>query len=80
MHRGVRTVLDIGVVGLAFATAIVTSLTAFYFGEPWGTTEDYLTVILIGTAAQTVLKAVTDSLEQRAADRDDTEAEPEPAA
>lgn len=73
VQRGLRMVLDLGVIALAVSTAVVASLSAFYFGETWGTTEDYLTVILIGTGAQVVVKAITDAVEQRAADTDDSE-------
>jgi hypothetical protein len=47
---------------LALLTSIVVSIVAglgtFYFAKSFGSLEDYLTVIVIGSAAQTVLKAV----------------------
>jgi hypothetical protein len=42
----------------------VTSLSAFYFGKTFGTWEDYVTVIFVGTAAQAFLKPITDTLAQ----------------
>lgn len=47
---------------IGLAVAIVTGLSLFYFGKTFGTCEDYLTVIVVGTAAQTVAKAILDNL------------------
>jgi hypothetical protein len=49
---------------LAFTViaGIVAGLVAFYFDEPWGTTEDYLTVIFVGAAAQVLTQGVADTV------------------
>ena len=47
---------------LSVAVSIVAGLTAFYFGKSFGTLGDYLTVIVVGTAAQALLKAVLDQM------------------
>jgi hypothetical protein len=49
---------DAAVLALTVLVAIVGGLSTFYFGKPWGTLEDYLTVIVVGAAAQTALKAI----------------------
>jgi hypothetical protein len=59
-----RFVGDAMVVALSVATGVVTSLSAFYFGKTFGTWEDYVTVIFVGTAAQAFLKPITDTLAQ----------------
>ncbi|HXM86301.1 MAG TPA: hypothetical protein VN889_01580, partial [Solirubrobacteraceae bacterium] len=41
-----------------FGASIVAGLSTFYFNKTFGSAEDYLTVIVIGTAAQTLLKVV----------------------
>ncbi|HSZ13205.1 MAG TPA: hypothetical protein VK790_04140 [Solirubrobacteraceae bacterium] len=43
--------------------SIVAGLSAFYFYKTFGSVEDYLTVIVVGTAAQVVLKAVVNHTE-----------------
>jgi hypothetical protein len=64
LGRTKRFVGDAMVVALSVATGTVASLSAFYFGKPFGTIEDFLTVIFVGTAAQAFLKPVTDVLAQ----------------
>jgi hypothetical protein len=53
---------DALVLGVTVGVAIIAGLSTFYFGKPFGTLEDYLTVIVVGTAAQVVLKAILDQL------------------
>jgi hypothetical protein len=46
------------------AAAIGGGLTQFYLGKPWGTTQDYLSVILVGAGAQVVVKGMVDNVGQ----------------
>ncbi len=64
LGRTRRLVGDVTVIVLSVATGTVASLSAFYFGKTFGTVEDFLTVIFLGTAAQAFLKPVTDTLAQ----------------
>jgi hypothetical protein len=59
-----RFIGDTMVLVLSVATGVVASLSAFYFGKTFGTWEDYVTVIFVGTAAQAFLKPITDTLAQ----------------
>jgi hypothetical protein len=59
-----RWVGDALIFAVAIATAIVTGLSAFYFGKPFGSFEDYLTLILTGTAAAALSKVLLDGLER----------------
>jgi hypothetical protein len=45
------------------AIGVATGLSAFYFGKSWGTIEDFVTVVIVGAAAQTLAKTVLDRLE-----------------
>jgi hypothetical protein len=54
--------LDIAALLVSVAVAVVAGLSAFFFGKTFGTFEDYLTVIVVGTAGQVVAKAVLDQL------------------
>lgn len=47
---------------LTASSAIVTALAAFYFSENWGTTEDYLTIIVAAVLAQTVVQTITEAV------------------
>jgi hypothetical protein len=52
-----------GALILAFTVlmAVLTGLATFYFGkDTWGTPTDYLTVIVVGAAAQVLVQAVVD--------------------
>ena len=62
MLAGSRVLWDATVFGLALLVGIVAGLVAFYFGKTFGTWEDYLTVILVGTGSQVLLKGLTDTL------------------
>jgi hypothetical protein len=53
---------DAGVLLLTISVAIVAGLSTFYFGKPFGTLEDYLTVVVVGAAAQVALKAILSQL------------------
>jgi hypothetical protein len=44
--------------GATIVVSIVTGLSTFYFTKSFGTFTDYLTVIVVGAAAQTLLKGV----------------------
>jgi hypothetical protein len=54
IHRSRRIFGDLIVVAGIAAAALVAALVAVGFGKNFGTLEDYLTVIVIGTAAQTL--------------------------
>jgi hypothetical protein len=56
--RRLRIVGDCLALATTVAVSIVAGLSTFYFTASFGTFEDYLTVIVIGSAAQTLLKAV----------------------
>jgi hypothetical protein len=64
LRKTLRWVADAGVVSLALAVGIVAALNAFWFGKAWGTFQDYLTVIFVGTAAQGVAKGLMGTLTQ----------------
>jgi hypothetical protein len=57
---------DLGGIGIAalsliatIAVAVVTGLSVFYFDNAeWGTTEDYLTVIVVAVAAQAMVQSI----------------------
>lgn len=53
---------DILVLLLAFAVTVLTGITQLYIGKTFGTCGDYLAVIFLGTATQTVFKTFTDLL------------------
>jgi hypothetical protein len=57
-RNGRRIACDAAALAVTFLVSIVTGLGAFYFSKSFGSVEDYLTVIVIGSAAQTLLKAV----------------------
>lgn len=59
---GSRRLWDTIVVALAVLVGIVAGLEAFYFGKTFGTWQDYLAVILVGTGSQLLLKGLTDAL------------------
>lgn len=59
-HKFFIVLGDTLVLLMAIVVAIVGGLAAFYFGNTWGTTEDYLTVILAGTGAQLLITAILD--------------------
>ena len=81
LGRTKRFIGDAMVVLLSLATGAVASLSAFYFGKTFGTVEDFLTVIFVGTASQAFLKPVTDTLAQlRGSTEPVTKSDPEPAA
>ncbi len=47
---------------LTAITAITAALAAFYFSKNWGTTEDYLTIIVAAVLAQVVVQTVTEAV------------------
>jgi hypothetical protein len=49
-------------VDLAMITPWPPALTTFYFGNAWGSTADYLTVIAAGTGTALVTKLLTDAI------------------
>jgi hypothetical protein len=53
-----------GAFALVFSVlvGVAAGLAAFYFDGPWGTWEDYLTVIVVGTAAQLLVQGVVDTV------------------
>jgi hypothetical protein len=57
-----RSIGDAVAFAVSVAIAIATGLAAFYFGEAWGTFEDFVTVVLVGTAATALSKAILDGL------------------
>jgi hypothetical protein len=56
--RRLLLVGDVCVLALTLAVSVVAALSTVYFGSSFGTLEDYLTVIVVGLAAQLVLKSV----------------------
>ncbi len=56
--RRVRQIGDAAVLLLTLIASVVTALSTFYFNKSFGSATDYLTVIVIGAAAQTLLKGV----------------------
>jgi hypothetical protein len=81
LGRTKRFIGDAMVVVLSVATGTVASLSAFYFGKTFGTVEDFLTVVFVGTAAQAFLKPVTDTLAQlRGSTEPVTKSDPQKAA
>jgi len=54
--------VDVLALLLTVAIGVVTGLSAFYFGKTWGTVEDFLTVIVVGAAAQTLAKTILERL------------------
>jgi hypothetical protein len=80
LGRTKRFIGDFMVLALSVATGVVASLSAFYFGKTFGTVEDFLTVIFVGTAAQAFLKPITDTLAQiRGSTEPVTKSDPEAA-
>ena len=57
-----RIIGDLGVVLVSAAIGIVTGLNTLYFGKDFGTIEDYLTAIVVGSASAVLLKGITDNL------------------
>jgi hypothetical protein len=55
IERSIRQFGDLIVIGLAIAVVILTGLTQLYFGKPFGTPLDYLSVILLGSGTQIAL-------------------------
>ena len=47
---------------LTATTAVTAALAAFYFSKDWGTTEDYLTIIVAAVLAQVVVQTVTEAI------------------
>jgi hypothetical protein len=64
IEQAIRWVGDVVAIGLAVAVAIVTVLAARYFDKTFGRDWEYVTLILIGAMAETVVKGVTDRLAQ----------------
>lgn len=62
---GSRKTLDLVATTVSIAVALAAGLVTFYFGEPFGSTADYLTVIAAGTAASLLTKALTNALTLR---------------
>jgi hypothetical protein len=54
--------VDLLVLAVGVVAAIVAALGAVYFGKSFGTFENYLTVIVVGSASQVVVSAVQDGL------------------
>jgi hypothetical protein len=57
-RKRLRILGDRIVLGVTIIVSIVAGLSTFYFTKSFGTFTDYLTVIVIGAAAQTLLKGV----------------------
>jgi hypothetical protein len=57
-----RVLLGSLVIALTVAAGIVAGLQTFYFSGPWGTTEDYLIVVVAGVAGTALLQAVVDAV------------------
>ncbi|HZL48791.1 MAG TPA: hypothetical protein VFC30_07240 [Solirubrobacteraceae bacterium] len=57
-RKRLRILGDRIALGVTIVVSIVAGLSTFYFTKSFGTFTDYLTVIVIGTAAQTLLKGV----------------------
>jgi hypothetical protein len=53
-----RRVGDWAILAVTLAISVIAGLSSFYFTKSFGSFTDYLTVIVIGSAAQTLLKAV----------------------
>jgi hypothetical protein len=49
------------VLALAAVGAIFSGLALFYFGKTFGSWQDYATVVVVGAAAQTVVKSILDN-------------------
>ena len=64
IEQVIRWLGDAGVIGLAVAVAILTGLTQLYFSKTFGTFEDYLSVILLGTGTQVTLKGLTETIKK----------------
>jgi hypothetical protein len=60
IRRTLRWLADVGALIVAIVVGVVAGLSTFYFGETFGTTEDYLTVILVGAASQVLVKGILD--------------------
>ena len=60
IRKTLRWLADVGALIIAIVVGIVAGLSAFYFGKTFGTTEDYLTVILVGAASQVLVKGILD--------------------
>jgi hypothetical protein len=56
--RRLRIVGDVLALATTTVISIVAGLSTFYFTKSFGTFEDYLTVIVVGSAAQTLLKGI----------------------
>jgi hypothetical protein len=56
--RRLRIVGDLLALATTTVVSIVAGLSTFYFTKSFGTFEDYLTVIVVGSAAQTLLKGI----------------------
>ena len=67
-------------IALTVVAGGIPPLSTFYIDKEWGTGLDYLTVVVVGVAAQTLLKTVVDAFDQILSSRASVlEAEPEPA-
>jgi hypothetical protein len=62
LHKSLGWIADAGVLVLAVVTGLVGALAAFYFGQAWGSTVDYLTAIFIGGGAQLLTSGVGDTV------------------
>ena len=50
-------------VAFSIVVGIATGVVAFYTGDPWGTTRNYLTVILVGAAATMLAQTIVDAIQ-----------------
>jgi hypothetical protein len=60
--KALRITLDILTFAISIAIGVATGLTAFYSGKTFGTWQDYLTVILVGTSTAALSKTLLDGL------------------
>jgi hypothetical protein len=60
-RRGTLSI-DILALIVTIGIGVVTGLSAFYFGKTFGTVEDYVTVVAVGAAGQTLSKTILDRL------------------
>jgi hypothetical protein len=62
IERTFRGMIDLVVLGLTVGLAILTVLTQSYFGKTFGTTADYITLILLGAGSEVVLNGLVGTI------------------
>ena len=58
-----RYIADALVVILAVAGGVVAGLSAFYFGKPFGTVADYVTIALVGSASAVLVRQLNHAID-----------------